>query len=142
MEIVGKLFEKHDAIKRTETFTVREFIVEVENARNPQYNDFIQFQLTNDRCNIVDNYEVGAMIQVTFDIRGRRWQSPEGRIAYFNTLNAWRVEHFQGYAQQPAQPQPVQPSGGYQPGPAPVPPVGGGVPPTGGGQNPADDLPF
>lgn len=171
MEIVGKLFEKHDTVKRTETFSVREFIVEVENQRNPQYNDFVLFQLTNANCDRIEPFNIGDEIQVTFDVRGRRWTSPEGRVAYFNTLNAWRIEAFNG-GQQPFGAYPPQPNsypqqsgypqqaGGYQqPQPAynayqqqpqqaapqaqpQAQPMGGNMNGMGAAGDSSDDLPF
>ncbi len=110
MEIIGKLYEKHDTVQRTQTFSVREFVIEIENPRNPQYNDFVLFQLTNDRCPLIDPFAAGELLQITFDIRGRRWQSPEGRVSYFNTLNAWRVERYTPQAAVGAYQQPVQPA--------------------------------
>jgi hypothetical protein len=52
-----------------------------------QYAQFVKFQLTQDRCDVVDPYEVGQQIKVYFDLRGRQWQDK-----YFTNLNAWRVE--------------------------------------------------
>lgn len=97
MELVGKLYFKGEAIKRTETFTVRDFVIEVENPRNPQWNDLIQFQVTNERCSMIDVFNIGELLQVTFEIRGRKWHNPEsGRDVFFNTLNAWRIERYSG----------------------------------------------
>lgn len=110
MEIVGKLYQKGEAIKRTETFTVREFVIEVENERNPQWNDLIQFQVTNERITVLDALNIGELLQVTFDIRGRKWKSPDGREVFFNTLNAWRVERYNG---APAGFNPSQANYGY-----------------------------
>ena len=31
-------------------------------------------------------------IEVSFNIRGREWTSPQGEVKYFNTLEAWRIE--------------------------------------------------
>ncbi len=114
MEILGKLYEKREAVQRTETFKTREFVLEVEDAKNPQFNNYILFQLVNDRCSIIDPFNVGSQVHVAFDVRGRRWQSPEGKVQYFNSLNAWRVSPVE-MVSQVGQPTPVQPmvNGGY-----------------------------
>lgn len=142
MEIIGKLLEKRDARKVSETFTIREFVIEVENQRNPNYNDFLLCQLSNDRVTYIDQYEVGSLVRVTFDLRGRKWTAPDGTVRYIMSLNAYRIDppgmpsdmQPGGYAQQPMQggyQQPMQ--GGYQ-----QPMQGGFQQPMGGGyQQPA-----
>lgn len=123
MELIGRLVEKMDVVVVNERFRRRDFVIEIVNQRNPQYSDVIQFQLSNDNCERIDALQIGDEVQVTFDIRGRKWTSPEGRVSYFNTLSAWRVDRYQpmqGYPQQPMQGygQPMQgyqqPAQGYQ----------------------------
>lgn len=82
-EITGKLHKKFDTEKKTETFRAREFVILVEEGNYPQY---IKFQLTQDRCELIDSYNEGDQIKVSFDLRGREWQEK-----YFTNLNAWRI---------------------------------------------------
>ncbi len=106
MELTGKLEEVRPAIQRTATFTVREFVLEVENQRNPQWNDHILFQVSNNNVALLDNFSVGQTIKVTFDIQGRRWTGNDGTVRVFNTLSAWRIEATEaGNSQQPVAPQ-------------------------------------
>lgn len=79
----GLLFKKFDAEKKSETFTVREFVL----LTSGQYPQFLKFQLSNDKVSMIDTIPQGSSITVDFDIRGREW---EGK--YFTTLNAWKVE--------------------------------------------------
>ncbi|MCB0635759.1 MAG: DUF3127 domain-containing protein [Lewinella sp.] len=83
-EVTGKLHKKFDTENKTDTFQAREFVIIVEDGNYPQY---VKFQLVQDRCALVDEYNEGDDIKVHFDLRGREWQ---GR--YFTNLNAWRVE--------------------------------------------------
>lgn len=92
MELIGKLEEVRQAVQRTATFTVREFVLEVENQRNAQWNDHILFQVSNNNVGLLDTFSVGQMIKVTFDIQGRRWRGNDGTERVFNTLSAWRIE--------------------------------------------------
>ena len=43
--------------------------------------------MTQDRCSLIDNYNEGDVIKVTFDLRGREWNEK-----YFTNLNAWRID--------------------------------------------------
>ncbi|MEM9887772.1 MAG: DUF3127 domain-containing protein [Bacteroidota bacterium] len=82
-EIEGKLHKKYDTESKTASFQAREFVIETEGT----YPQFIKFQLTQDRCSIIDGNQEGEMIKVHFDLRGREWNGK-----YFTNLNAWRVE--------------------------------------------------
>ncbi len=86
-EITGKLYKKFDTEVKSERFQAREFVLLLDEGQYPQY---IKFQLTQDRCNLIDQYEEGEMIKVHFDLRGREWNGK-----FFTNLNAWRIESVQ-----------------------------------------------
>lgn len=94
-EIVGKLHKKFETENKTATFQAREFVIEVDGT----YPQFVKFQLTQDRCALVDKYNEGDSIRVHFDLRGREWQGK-----YFTNLNAWRIEVGAGEAAAPPPP--------------------------------------
>lgn len=87
-EITGKLYKKFATESKSEKFQTREFVIEVADGNYPQ---LIKFQLVQDRCQILDNYNEGEEIKVHFDLRGREWQGK-----FFTTLNSWRIEHSNG----------------------------------------------
>jgi len=87
-EVEGKLHKKFDTAQVTNTFKKREFVIELDGA----YPQLVSFQLTQDRCGILDSYNEAQRIKVSFDLRGREWTSPKGEVKYFNTLNAWKLE--------------------------------------------------
>ncbi|MBO7143294.1 MAG: DUF3127 domain-containing protein [Salinivirgaceae bacterium] len=140
MELIGKLEEVRPAIQRTATFTVREFVLEVENQRNAQWNDHILFQVSNNNVGLLDSFSIGQMIKVTFDIQGRRWTGQDGTQRVFNTLSAWRLESAEN-AQAAA---PTQPTAAptAQPAAAPTQPAAPSQPTQNGDIAPVDDLPF
>ncbi len=83
-EIEGKLHKKFDTEQKSERFQAREFILLLTDSR---YDQYIKFQLTQDRCDLIDPVAEGSDIKVHFDLRGREWN---GR--YFTNLNAWKIE--------------------------------------------------
>lgn len=93
-EVEGKLHKKFDTENKTDTFQAREFVIEVSSGNYPQY---VKFQLTQDRCALVDDFEEGKPIKVHFDLRGREWNGK-----YFTNLNAWRLEKVGAEVPQPA----------------------------------------
>lgn len=90
-EISGNLIVKEDVVEISASFKKREFVIEVINERNTDWNDFIKFQLTQDRCSLIDPMQIGDKVKVTFDIRGRKWER-DGKVNYFSNLEAWRLE--------------------------------------------------
>lgn len=88
-EIEGIVEKIYDIEKKTETFQTREFVIRTEET----YPQFVKFQTTQDKCNIVDACSVGDKIKVYFDLRGREWQGK-----YFTNLNAWRLEKVEATA--------------------------------------------
>jgi len=82
-EIAGKLHKIFETEQKTNTFQAREFVIEINDGG---YSNFIKFQLTQDRCSLIDEYQENEPIKVFFDLRGREWQGK-----YFTNLNAWRL---------------------------------------------------
>lgn len=83
-EIEGSLYKVFETESKTATFKAREFVLEYQDGNYPQ---FIKFQLTQDRCDIIDSYKAGDQVKVHFSLRGREWNEK-----YFTNLNAWRIE--------------------------------------------------
>jgi hypothetical protein len=95
----GKLHIKFDTVQVSEKFAKRDFVVEV--MENPLYPQHVLFQLTQDKTGLLDGHNVGDKIEVTFNLRGREWASPQGEVKYFNTLEAWRIQAVVGSANSP-----------------------------------------
>ena len=89
MDITGILKVKGEAVQVSEKFRKREFVLTDNSSQYPQH---ISFQLTQDKCGLIDQYAVGSEIKVHFNLRGREWTSPKNEVKYFNTLEAWRIE--------------------------------------------------
>lgn len=103
-ELEGKLIEKYDTQQVTDKFRKREFVVEkTENSYGREFTETIKFQVTQDRCDLLDSFHVNDNIKVTFDIKGRRWEK-NGTVNYFNNLEAWKLEGASGVADMPQAP--------------------------------------
>ena len=104
-EINGKLVEKFDTQEITVSFKKREFVIEkTENAGGREFTETIKFQLSQDRCDLIDPYNPNEEIKVHFNIKGRKWEK-DGRVSYFTNLEAWRIERLAA-AQNDMPPQP------------------------------------
>lgn len=88
-DLVGNLKVKGETTTVTEKFVKREFVVITD--LSTQYPQYVSFQLTQDKCSLLDQFKEGDEIKVHFNIRGREWNGPQG-LKYFNSLEAWRLE--------------------------------------------------
>jgi hypothetical protein len=88
MQVKGKIVAIMPTQVVSEKFSKREFVVETPD----QYPQQILFQLTQDKCSILDSLKVGQEVDVHLNIRGRSWQNPQGETKYFNTLEAWKID--------------------------------------------------
>lgn len=83
-ETEGILYKVFDTESKTASFQARDFVIKTEG----DYPQMIKFQLTQDRCSLIDNYNEGQKVKVHFDLRGREWNEK-----FFTNLNAWRIEN-------------------------------------------------
>lgn len=125
-DVTGVIYDKMDTQVISDRFKKRDFVVEIEDGA---YKQHIKFQLTQDRCDLVDNYEKGDEVKVSFNLRGRPYQKGAETI-YFTNLEAWRLEKAASSSQ--SVPPPAVDDG--------FPSVSDIPPAPGGGEN--DDLPF
>jgi len=83
----GKLNKRLEKQQISDKLTKQTIILEVVNTKNDKYNQFIPFELINDRVGIADNIQIGSEITVDYDLRGREYNGK-----YYVNLNAWKVE--------------------------------------------------
>jgi hypothetical protein len=88
-KLTGTLKVIKDTVQITEKFSKREFVVSENSSMYPQE---IAFQAAQDKCSMLDGFTEGEQVEVSFNLRGREWTSPQGEVKYFNTLDAWRIE--------------------------------------------------
>ena len=124
MEVSGKI-KKIDETKTfgSNGFRKREMVITTDE----QYPQMIMVEFIQDKCDLLNNFNVGDDVKISINIRGREWINPEGEAKYFNSIQGWRIEK-------------VQAGGGADP----VPPVeaAGFEPATNVSEEEADDLPF
>jgi hypothetical protein len=68
-------------------FTKREIVIETVET----YPQSILIEFIKDKCSLIDGYQVGDEIEVSINIQGREWVSPQGETKYFNSLQGWKI---------------------------------------------------
>lgn len=89
MKISGKILVINDTQQVSDTFQKRSFVLTY--TENPQYPEYITFELLQERCSLIDGFQVEQEVEVSFNLRGRKWTNPEGETKYFTSLQAWRI---------------------------------------------------
>lgn len=57
-----------------------------------KYPQTIPFQLSQDKVYLANDLALGDVVEVSINIRGREWKSPQGEIRYFATLEIWSID--------------------------------------------------
>mgnify|MGYP000486166018 FL=1 len=85
------------------SFLKRELVVTTDE----QYPQHILVEFVQDKCDLLNNYQVGDAVKVSINLRGREWVDPQGVTKYFNAIQGWRVEKLIAAAPSQAAPMPT-----------------------------------
>ncbi|PZD77758.1 DUF3127 domain-containing protein [Mesonia sp. K7] len=72
-------------------FRKREMVVTTQE----QYPQHILVEFVQDKCDLLNNYQVGQPVKIGVNLRGREWINPQGETKYFNSIQGWRIENLQ-----------------------------------------------
>ena len=88
MEVTGKI-KMIDQTKEVGSggFKKRDIVVTTDE----QYPQHILVQFVQDKCDLLNNFQVGEQVKIDINLRGREWTNPQGEIVYFNTIQGWRI---------------------------------------------------
>ena len=96
MEIIGKI----KVLNETQTIGVSRFRKrEVVVTTQEQYPQHILIEFTQDKCELLNGFNLEQEVKININLRGREWVNPEGIIKYFNSIQGWRIERLEN--QQP-----------------------------------------
>jgi hypothetical protein len=109
MEIAGKI-KWIDETKTygTNGFRKREVVVTTEE----QYPQHILVEFIQDKCELLNAYQVGQSVKIGINLRGREWVNPQGETKYFNSVQGWRIEEAEAAA--PSEMTPMPPASAFK----------------------------
>jgi len=89
MEITGKI-KWIDEVKTygSNGFRKREIVITTQE----QYPQNILVEFVQDKCELLDPYQIGQDVRIGINLRGREWINPEGQTKYFNSIQGWRID--------------------------------------------------
>ena len=91
MKVTGKIHFVGALRTVSEKFKSKDVVI-VTDDKFPQY---ITIQFTQDKTDLVNPEDVGDQVEVSINLRGRKWESPQGEIKYFNTIEGWQINAVQ-----------------------------------------------
>ena len=89
MEVKGTIKVIFPTETVSQKFKKRDIVITTDE----QYPQDISVQFVQDKTSILDKYKVGQSVTIGINLRGRSWQSPQGEVKYFNTINGWAINH-------------------------------------------------
>lgn len=92
-EIKGKVIVINDTIIVSDKFRKKEFVIEKKETSPNGYEfiDTIKFQLTQEKCELINGLKIGDEVNVHFNVKGNKWEK-NGNVSYFVNLDAFKVE--------------------------------------------------
>ena len=72
-------------------------VVLLTDEKFPQY---ITIQFTQDKTELLTQNNIGEQVEVSINLKGREWKSPQGEIKYFNTIEGWQINEVQNFEAQ------------------------------------------
>jgi hypothetical protein len=92
MEVTGKI-KKIDETKSygASGFRKREVVLTTDE----QYPQMILVEFIQDKCDLLDNFNLEDEVKISINLKGREWINPEGVAKYFNSIQGWRIEKIQ-----------------------------------------------
>lgn len=88
MELVGKIRVISAEIQVGPTYKKRDLVLTTAE----QYPQHILIEFVQDKCQLLDNFQVGKDVKVGINLRGREWVDPQGVSKYFNAIQGWKIE--------------------------------------------------
>lgn len=96
-KMTGNVVMVGETLEISEKFRKRDLVIETEG----EYPQKVSFQFAQDNTKKLDSIAEGSNVEVSFNVRGREWTSPQGEVKYFNTLEGWRIEEMEAVAEAP-----------------------------------------
>ena len=89
MEVSGKI----KWLDETKTygnngFRKREVVITTEE----QYPQHILVEFIQEKCDLLNAFQMGQNVKIGINLRGREWVNPQGETKYFNSIQGWRIE--------------------------------------------------
>lgn len=95
MAYKGTVIAIFDVQTISDKFRKREVVLSDTNDKYPQE---VKFQAVNDKVGLLDGVKIGDVLEVEYNLRGRRSTTKDGKEVWYNSLDLWRVNRGESMA--------------------------------------------
>src|SRR5690554_6366026 len=88
MEILGRIKMIGQVQDASPTFSKSELVVTNEE----QYPHHLVIEFTQDKCELLNQFQVGEPVRAGINLRGREWVNPQGETRYFNSTQGLLID--------------------------------------------------
>lgn len=121
--MANEIYGTIDYIGRTEQipsktggqpFLKREIVIDASSYNNQtgeKYENHPAIEFNGDKCALLDQFQTGQRVKISFELRGNAWTRQDGTVKYITSVRGYKIDPVQTKQQQqpaPAQ-QPAQP---------------------------------
>lgn len=118
--IIAHIGNTEEIPYRDKVFRKRELVLDCSK-RNQftgqvEFPNFPKFEFTSNHVDDLNNFKIGDIVTVSFDLSGRRSEK-DGQVSYFTNIQGYKIEYYQQgrYNQQQGANQPPQATNGAPP---------------------------
>lgn len=104
LEVQGKLVDVFETVQITDKFKKREFVIETEERG---YQQYVKFQLNQDKCTLIDDHKMGDELKVAFNLSGKPYTRKTGEKDYITNIVAWKIDKVAAGSMPPPPESPV-----------------------------------
>lgn len=91
LSLTGTLIVKEDIQYVRDKFQKRNFVIELsEDINGKVYKNYAKLQLVQNKCDMLDKFNIGDNITVDFNVKGNKWEK-DGKTQYITNLDCWRI---------------------------------------------------
>ena len=114
MEVTGKIkFLDETKTYGNNGFRKREVVITTEE----QYPQHILVEFVQDKCDLLNSFQLGQNVKIGINLRGREWVNPHGETKYFNSVQGWRIEAVGTAAASSQEMPPMPPASAFEAAP-------------------------
>jgi len=88
MNVTGVITNIKDTEVISDKFKKREVWIQTLE----EYPQDLSIQFVQDKVDILDKYDIDQQVDISVNLRGRKWTNKEGKDMVFNTIEGWRIQ--------------------------------------------------
>jgi len=94
MEITGKIIFIGDTREVSDKFKTRQVVIEEKTTTQggQEFTEYLPVDFNQIKVDDLNKFVVGNNVNISYNLRGRKWTNPEGVDKYFLALNGWKID--------------------------------------------------